>query len=245
MVGLGGAYTGAVSEPANVWFNPAVTALAEERGGFGLSYRRQYDLDELGEIDASMRHRWRHGLTVGAGFARFGESGLYLETRGTVAAAKALRDVYAIGIGVRYARTEFGDNEMAFAGASLDLGIAGRPVSDILAAFAVRGITLDGLYDNDDQNAGVISDASVAWSAPPDIVIAGVWSKEEGADSRFGLGQRLQIASGAEFVSGLRFDPVRYTLGARLTHRGGTFDYIYQSHPDLGGTHTIGIGWQW
>lgn len=245
IVGVGGAYTGAVDEPANVWFNPAVQALAGERGGFGLSYRRQYDLDELGEIDASARHRLRQGLTFGAGFSRFGESGLYLETRGVVAAAGEWRNKYAVGVGVRYARTEFGDNELAFAGASLDVGMAGHPVSDILAGFSVRGITLDKMYEDDDQNSGVTTEASLAWSAPPDFVIAGVWSKEEGEDSRFGLGQRLQIAHGAEFVSGLRFDPVRYTLGARLTHRGGTFDYIYQSHTDLGGTHTIGIGWRW
>jgi len=245
IVGVGGAYAGAVDEPATIWFNPAVMALAGEPGGFGLSYRRQYDLDELGEVSASVRRQLRHGLTLGAGFARFGQSGLYLETRGVLAVAEQWREKYALGIGMHYSRTEFGDNEMAFAGAALDLGVTGHPVPDILAGFSIRGITLDKLYDSDSQNPGVTTEATVAWSSPPEIVIAGVWSKEEGQDSRFGLGQRLQIASGAEFVSGLRFDPVRYTLGARLIHRSGTFDYVYQSHPDLGGTHTIGIGWTW
>lgn len=245
IVGVGGAYAGTADEAAVIWFNPALMAMAGERGGFELSYRRQYDLDELGEINASVRHRLRHGLTLGAGFARFGQSGLYLETRGVAGIAETLHEKYALGVGLRYQRTEFGDNEMAFAGTSLDAGVAASPLPDIQAGIAVRGITLDELYVNEDQNPGVTTEASVAWSAPPDIVIAGIWSKEEGEVSRFGLGQRLRIASGVEFVSGLRFDPIRYTLGGHLTHRGGTIDYTYQGHPDLGGTHTIGIGWLW
>ncbi len=245
LIGMGGAYAGAADEPAVIWFNPGMSALAPVGGGFGLSYLRQYDLEELGEVDASIRHQMRHGLTLGVGFARFGESDLYLETRGVVSVAEHWHEKYAVGVGIRYERTEFGDNEMAFAGSSLQFGMAGRPQPDILAGISVRGIALDDLYDINDQDPGVTTEASVAWSSPQAITLAGVWSKEAGEDSRFGLGQRLQIASGAEFVSGLRFNPVRYTLGARLTHRSGTFDYIYQSHPDLGGTHAIGIGWTW
>jgi len=245
IVGVGGAYTAAADESGVLWFNPALIALAEERGGFGLSYRRQYDLDELGEADASARYRAMRGLTVAAGFARFGESGLYQETRGIAALAEGLEEKWAFGAGLRYQRVEFGDGDMAFAGVSLDLGVAGRPVKNTTAGVSVRRITLDHLYAKAEQEPGSVVEASVAWSAPPDIVIAGVWSKQSDDDHSLGLGQRLRIASGAEFVSGLRFDPIRYTLGGRLTHRGGTIDYVYQSHPDLGGTHTIGIGWQW
>ena len=101
------------------------------------------------------------------------------------------------------------------------------------------------MYDDADLDPGVTTEVSVAWSAPPDITIGAVWSHEKGDDHRFGLGQRLQIVEGLEFVSGLRFDPVRYALGGRIFHGSGSIDYIYQSHADLGGTHTIGVAWHW
>jgi hypothetical protein len=245
IVGVGGAYAASPDESGTIWFNPALIALGKDRGAFSLSYRRQFALDELSEADASVRQHVPHRITVGAGFARYGESGLFLETRGILALAHAMHDDCSAGVSVRYHRTEFGDGDMVYTGASADLGVAGRPLEDVLAAISLRRLTLSSMYDDAADDPGTIAEATIAWSAPPDITIAAVWSKEEGEDDRFGIGQRLHVASEAEFISGLRFDPIRFTLGGRIVHRGGSIDYVYQSHPDLGGTHVIGVGWAW
>lgn len=245
LVGVGGAYAAAPGDAAVIWLNPAMVALARGRGELSISYRRLFELETLEELHASVRHRVGRVGTVGVGFARFGESGLYQESRGIFTLARRLKRGLAAGVGIQYERVEFGDNSHAASGASLDIGAALHPWGNTLVGLAVRNVSLDGTYPRSEDDRPVLVESSVAWSLPPDITIAGILSKEDGRDARFGVGQRLRVARHTEFLSGLRFDPIRYTLGGRLGHQRGALDYVYQSHPDLGGTHTIGASWRW
>jgi hypothetical protein len=184
---------------------------------------------------------------LGGGFSQFGQSGFYRESDAILAAATEIRKNWVIGTGLHYHRVEFGDNVKAYAGASLDLGLAAQPIPRIVASAVVRRITVERVYETDDPPP--IVELSAAWDGPS-ITLAGIWSKEHGAPSRFGIGQSLLISrslpwgAGLVFLSGLRFDPIRYSLGARITGGGGSFDYVYQNHPDLGGTHAIGVSFQ-
>jgi len=81
LVGLGGAYAADADDPGVIWINPAVSSLASSRGGATLSYRKHFDLDALKEMDASARIRVKSRWDIGSAFARYGETGLYLETR--------------------------------------------------------------------------------------------------------------------------------------------------------------------
>ncbi|GAB4319822.1 MAG: hypothetical protein Kow0074_09660 [Candidatus Zixiibacteriota bacterium] len=245
IVGVGGAFAMTPDEPGVVWMNPALAGLAESRGGAELSYRKHFDLDELREMDASIRHRLFGPYTLAAAFARYGEQDLYLESRVTMALGRRLGERYAAGIGLEYNRTEYGTGNADYTGISLTLSAAAVPLDHVVAAVSVRRIAIDDFYDGVADNPGLLSEVSLAWSAPPDISIGAVWSRTEGDQDRFGIGQRLRLVEGLEFLSGLRFDPVRYTLGGRFTHRMGSIDYVYLSHGDLGGTHTIGVSWQW
>jgi hypothetical protein len=117
-------------------------------------------------------------------------------------------------------------------------------VENVIAAAALKRIGVDDYYDGVADDPGIVGEVSVAW-AVTDVAIGAAWSRRESDDDRFGVGQRLRLVEGLEFISGLRFDPVRYTLGGRFTHRSGSIDYVYLSHDDLGGTHTIGVSWTW
>ncbi|MBD3298110.1 MAG: hypothetical protein GF341_05595 [candidate division Zixibacteria bacterium] len=245
IVGVGGAIAMTPDEPGVVWMNPALAMFANSRGGASLSYRKHFELDDLREMDASVRHRLFDDYTVSAAFARYGEQDLYLESRLTGAVARQFSDRYAAGIGIEYDRTEFGAGNAVYSGVSLTLSAAAEPLDHVIAAASLRRIAIDDFYDGVADNPGLLGELSVAWSAPPDITVGAVWSRAEDDDDRFGIGQRLRFVEGLEFISGLRFDPVRYTLGGRFTHRMGSIDYVYLSHNDLGGTHTIGVAWAW
>ncbi len=225
--------------------NPALAAFAPTRGGASLSYRKHFELDALREMDASIRHHLFDDYTMSVAFARYGERDLYLESRLTGGFGRRLGNRYAAGLGIEYDRTEFGSGDAVYSGISLTLGAAAQPVDNVVAAASLRQIAIDDFYDGVADNPGVLGEISVAWSAPPDITVGAVWSRAEDSDNRFGIGQRLRLVEELEFISGLRFDPVRYTLGGRFTHRMGSIDYVYLSHNDLGGTHTIGVAWQW
>ena len=242
LVAVGGTYTVVPDAAALIWVNPAVASLCEHRGGAEFSYRRLYDLDALEEITAAARVRFHRRWEIGGGFSRFGDVDLYQETRATATVARTLLTHWAVGGSWQVERVEFGDNEERFAGSHLGLYAAGKPAPHVLAGAAVRHISLDRIYDDDDRTPLV--ELSASWAAPPEIMIGGIWTIQRG-ENRFGLGQRLTLTRGIEFLSGVTFDPVRYMLGARLSYVGGVIEYAYQSHPDLGGTHVFGFGWRW
>ena len=241
--GVGGAYGAVPYAPAALWSNPAIVVFGGGRAAASLSYRRLFEwagLDEvLGTVVVPVGSRYTLG--VGAGY--FGDAALYGEFTGLVTGAVRLPGHWAVGTGLRYRRTEFGGGTVTYSGASLDLGAAWRPRHDILAAVALREIRIDRLYEQGNPPTAI--DASLAWSLPPDLTIAGRWYKEGDRAARFGVGQVLRLTESGSFLSGLRFDPIRYALGARLMHQSVVLDYVYQSHPDLGGTHSIGIGGRW
>ncbi|MEW5702900.1 MAG: hypothetical protein AB1792_11825 [Candidatus Zixiibacteriota bacterium] len=242
IIALGGAYAADPDGAGLLWINPAMRQLSAQDGSGEISYRSLYGLSELEEITAGVWHRVARRIGLGVGFSRFGESGLYLETQGVLAAAFRLRPGWTVGTTWEFQRVEYGQNESRYNGANLALALAARPVSSVVAGAALRRIDVDPLYTGENRNPAV--EISAAWSAPPDITLAGIWAAQPGHD-RFGLGQRLRLGRGVEFLSGLTFDPIRYSLGGRIAYWGGTIDYAYQSHADLGGTHLIGFGWRW
>jgi len=245
IVGIGGAYAGALEDAGALWLNPGATG-EPGHSSVSLSYRRLWELADLGEVAASMRQSIGSGVSVGAGFNRFGSAGLYQEYDALAVASFRASTRMTAGVGLHYLRTEFGDNEVAAAGAFLDAGVMATSRSGVSAGAAVRRIPVDGLYnDMQAEDPGMLYELSAAWSAPSELTIAGIWTHEEDGDNRFGIGQRMTLGAGAEFLAGLRFDPVRYTLGGQVHHGGGALHYVYQSHSDLGGTHTIGVSWGW
>lgn len=244
IVGLGGAYTGANGDAGALWLNPAMV-WEPERGHADLAYRQLWELRDLSEGIATVRHSFARRHSAGLGFRRFGRSPLYQETDAMASVGFRTSRRSAVGASVHYQRTEFGDNDAAYAGAFLDLGLSVTPRPDVIVGAAIRQITLDGLYDHSDWNPETLYEISAAWHAPSEITLAGIWTRERDGRNRFGIGQRLPFGHAIEFVAGLRFDPVRYSLGGVLQHAGGLLHYVYLSHPELGGTHTLGLGWGW
>lgn len=247
IVGLGGAYAGVPGDPATIWLNPAFGVLAPATVRAALATRNLYQLSALQERIGSLALRLRNGAVVGGGLSQFGQAGLYVESKALLTAALGLRRNLALGVGLHYNHVEFGDNVQAYAGSSLALAVASRPSRGIVAGVVVRRIYLDHIYEMGDSPAEF--ETSVAWEGP-DITLAGVWSKSPGETSRIGIGQSLRVAgdlplgAGLLFLSGLRFSPVRYSLGARILARGGSLDYVYESHPELGGTHVLGVSFR-
>jgi hypothetical protein len=215
-------------------------SLATTETAVELSYRRLYGLSDLEDVAAQAYY---HLGQVSAGLAinRFGAPGLYQEYTMTGAGSVLVRENLSIGTAVQYSSAEFGDNQARYAGGYLMMSAAIRPVRSILMSGAIRGIMLDRVYLVDPTDP--IFEGAISWSSPSEIALGATWVKDQYGDHRFAFGQVLSLGQNVDFLAGLRFDPIRYSLGGRANYSGLAVVYAYSGHPDLGATHSFGIAW--
>lgn len=238
--GVAGVVTLLPSSPSVITSHPSLTAFAENPSAGELSYRQLYGLTELEDLAIQARHRIRNA-SVGFAISRFGESGLYQEYAITAGSSLLLKPRFSLGVAMEYRSAEFGDGQSRYAGANLILSASYRPVASTLTSVSVRRLEIDPVYD--DYDSDPVYEASVAWKSPSEVALGAVWTRERDGEHRFALGQVLNLGRNLEFLSGLRFDPVRYSLGGRASYQGMSLVYTYNGHPDLGSTHSFGLGW--
>lgn len=238
---VGGIFTIIPDQPSQATTNAALLVHEDSRLAAELSYSEPYGMSELEQVSLYGKARL-HRLGFGIGIARAGQSGLYQETAINLAVAFRVRPELGVGGTFTHLRTEFGDNTMAFAGSSLAFSVSASPVASILIGATARNLVTNDLYEGEINQP--IGEVSIAWSAPPDVTIGGSWTKQRRGDSRFGLGQVIRLHKSVDFLAGLRFDPVRFSLGGELAFHGASLVYCYQGHPDLGATHSFGLAWR-
>lgn len=220
--------------------HPALIGFGTSQTSAQLSYRQLFGLEELEDFAAHVTHKHRR-LGGALSMSRFGQAGLYQEYTVSAASSFQVRPDVSFGAAVLYRSAEFGENQSRYAGAELALSAAYHPIKSILLSAAARRLTVDQIYDNLDTDP--VYEASLAWTSPSEVSIGAIWTRERQGEHRFALGQILTLTQNLEFLSGLRFDPVRYTLGGRAIYRGMSLVYAYEGHSDLGATHSFGLSW--
>ncbi len=238
--GVAGVVTLIPSSPSVLATHPSLTAFADRQRAAEFSYRQLYGLGELEDLAIQAHHR-THRFTPGFAINRFGESGLYQEYSITAGSSFLLRPRLAFGGAIEYRSAEFGDGQSRYAGANLALSASYKPTTSVLFSTSARQLSLDRIYE--DYDSDPVYEASVAWKAQSEVALGALWTRERAGDHRFALGQVLRLGQNFEFLSGLRFEPVRYSLGGRAYYQGMSLVYTYNGHPDLGATHSFGFGW--
>lgn len=219
---------------------PALLGFAAPKSSAELSYRQLFGLGEMEDFALHASHRM-HRASGGLSVTRFGQSGLYQEYSLSGALAYRFRLDLTAGVGLQYTSAEFGEGDSRYAGADLVLSVAYRPVTSLLVSSAIRRLDLDRIYDS--YVTDPVYEVSLAWASPSEVSLGAIWTREGPGDHRFALGQILNLTENLDFLAGLRFDPIRYTLGGRALYRGMSLAYAYEGHSDLGATHSFGLGW--
>ncbi len=238
--GVAGVVTLVTSSPSISFSHPALMGFTGSKTSAELSYRQLYGLGELEDFALHARHKVGR-CDGGLSLMRFGESRLYQEYTLSGASSFQIRPQLSVGASIQYTSAEFGDGRSRYAGAGFSLSAAYRPVASVLVSGAARRLTIDRIYDDIDTDP--VYEASLAWASPSGVSLGAIWTRERQGDHRFALGQILNLNQNLDFLAGLRFDPVRYTLGGRALCRGMALIYAYEGHPDLGSTHSFGLSW--
>lgn len=219
---------------------PALMGFAVPQSSAELSYRQLFGLSDLEDFALHAVHSM-HRVSGGLSIMRFGKTGLYQEYSLSGALAYRFRQDLTVGAGLQYTSAEFGDGQSRYAGANLVVSAAYRPVASLIVSSAIRRLALDRIYDG--YVTDPVFEASLAWTSPSEVSLGAIWTREGQGDHRFALGQILNLTDNFDFLAGLRFDPVRYTLGGRALYREMSVVYAYEGHSDLGATHSFGLSW--
>lgn len=238
--GVAGVVALVPSSPSVSLSHPALMGFANSKTSAEISYRQLFGLSELEDLTVHARHKYRR-FNGGMSVARFGKAGLYQEYTLSGASSFQVRQDLAVGAALQYTSTEFGDAQSRYAGAELALSAAYRPVTSLLVSVGTRRLTLDRTYN--DIETDPVYEASIAWTSVSEVSLGAIWTRERQGDHRFALGQVLNLTRSIDFLAGLRFNPVRYTLGGRALHGGIALIYAFEGHPDLGSTHSFGVSW--
>lgn len=237
---VGGVVTLVPSSPSVSFSHPAMLGFTITQTSAEVSYRQLFGLSELEDVAVHAAHRFRL-LSGGLSITRFGEAGLYQEYTVSGAIAYRIRTEISVGTTLRYSSAEFGDGQSRYAGADLALSASYRPVAAVLASASIYRVSLDRIYDDFDTDP--VYEASIAWTSPSEVALGAIWTRERPGEHRFALGQVLNLSTNLDFLAGLRFEPVRYTLGGRAHYQGMSLVYAYEGHSDLGATHSFGFSW--
>ncbi len=237
---VGGVVALIPESPSIATSHPSLIGFATPHTSAELSYRQLFGLQELEEFAAHVSQKYKR---LGGAFSisRFGEAGLYQEYTVSGASSFQVRPDVTIGAALLYRSAEYGEDQSRYAGAELAISAASRPVAPILITAAVRRLTADKIYD--DLDIDPVYEASLAWTSPAEVSLGVIWTRERQGEHRFALGQILNLTQNLDFLAGLRFDPVRYTLGGRALYRVISLVYAYEGHSDLGATHSFGLSW--
>ena len=97
-----------------------------------------------------------------------------------------------------------------------------------------RGGLKEGIREAREERRQVEGETAEGTRCDPD---------RENEEHRFALGQVLSLSKTVDVLAGLRFDPIRYSLGGRAAYGGMSLSYAYLGHPELGATHAFGFCW--
>ena len=221
---------GAVSS----FLNPAGLAELDQAESF-LSYSNQFGLSELSQEAVGIGFNLKRvGLAVG--LANFGKANFYQEQRVNLSAGKEIVSGVNLGITLNYLilKAEGYENQNA---AALDLGFQWEK-----SKFRLGGVVKNV---NQPQIGGDVVlrnyNFGVLYKALPEVNLSAGLYYDTDFKEQVQLGQELNLSDNFALRAGFQTEPNRYSFGAGFLWSKIEIDYAYVNHPELGGSHGVGM----
>jgi len=221
---------GAVSS----FLNPAGLARLDRAESF-LSYSDQFGLRELSQEAIGIGLHFKK-LGVGLGVANFGKADFYQEQRVNLSAGKEIISGVDLGITASYLMLKAEGYETQSA-VALDLGFEWEK-SKFEIGGAVKNV-------NQPQIGGDVVlrnyDLGLLYKALPEVNLSAGLYYDIDFKEQVQLGQELNLSDNFALRAGFQTEPNRYSFGAGFLWKRMEIDYAYVNHPELGGSHGVGM----
>jgi len=204
-----------------------------------LGYSNQFGLAELSQEVVSFGSRLKN-TGLAAGFSSFGKTDFYQEQKVSLSAGRQLVSGAGVGVSVNYLllKADGYERQDAF---SLDLGLL----------WEKDKFKLGGVVKNLNQprigGDRVLRNyyLGVSYSTLEQISLtAGLYYDTE-FEEQVQLGQETNLSDNLVLRFGFQTEPNRYSLGAGFAWTKLEIDYAFVNHPELGGSHIIGMKLRW
>jgi len=216
------------------FLNPAGLAELDRAESF-LSYSNQFGLSELSQeaIGVGLNIK-RVGLAVG--LANFGKADFYQEQRVNLSAGKEIISGVDLGITASYLilKAEGYETQNAVA---LDLGFQWEK-SKFKIGGMVKNVNqpeIGGDVVLRNYNLGVL------YRALPEVNLSAGLYYDTDFKEQVQLGQELNLSENFALRAGFQTEPNRYSFGAGFFWKKMEIDYAFVNHPELGGSHGVGM----
>jgi hypothetical protein len=235
MGGNGGAHS--------AFFNPSLLGMQTQKS-LRVDYYSRYSLKELATLSGGFCYPNR-ALPVGLHVASFGYDE-YRESLFRFSAGKQLNASWALGVGLQYAVLQSGILESDATRISADIGVAFRPVDNLLAGLSIINFPSVLLNEEgvDSKRIGAyLAELNMNWDIMSDVLItAGIARcKETPFSASFGM-EYLPLDD-FRLRAGVRTSPLQPSMGMGYRFNGIVVDAAMIYHPVLGANLGLGLSY--
>lgn len=204
-----------------------------------LEYGNQFGLSDLTSEAASLGYRFKT-IGMAAGLSNFGKSDFYQEQRISLSAGKEILNNLSLGMTARYLLLKaagYSDQDAI----ALDLGFLWQK-DRLKTGGVVKNINQPNIGGDQilrNYNVGVI------YSVLPQVALSAGIYYDTDFKEQVQLGQETSLSENFALRLGFQTEPNRYSLGAGFSWSKLGIDYAFVNHPDLGGSHVVGMKIKW
>lgn len=234
---LGGAGVALQGSPWAVLVNPAALAPLEHRVLAAAYTPSTFGLAELSRAGAAYAEPFG-GFSLGASAATFGFE-LYRETEIALAGGIDVTETVSAGAALRacFLAVEGYGQDFSVA---VDVGVLVRFAESLTWGVAIGNVNGARITAEREPLPRVFV-TGVAYRPVPDLTLTLDLAKDPEHPLEVRGGAGFRILNALELRAGTATEPSAFTAGAGVEWDLLRFDYAFESHPDLGPTHRIGL----
>ena len=247
--GLGGAYVAVADDAEAMYWNPAALRLLPG-GETSAEIGRPFGLEQADQLAFAWVQPTVAG-SMGLAMSSTGENDYYRESVLRFAFSRDVGRHLLLGASASVLSIDIQPTYGADWAPGLDLGAMWRFDHRLRVAAALRNLNRPALADGEvrQRMAGRLG---IAFDAEVGVLVGVDLALEENLPARLHVGQEIRVHSMLALRAGLEFAagsvdenttaaPPRYSLGFGAGGSRMRVDYAFVDHPNLDGTHRVGI----
>ena len=238
--GMGSAFVALSNDGWGLFYNPAGLATINRYEASIYYSPSAFGLSEL-SLSAAIAVLPTSIGSFGIGLRRYGFE-LYREMSGTLSYSNILSDLM-LGVNLNYHSVSI-VNYGSAGTIGIDVGAKMKLLEDIDWGISIKNGNAPTIGSAKEELPQVFS-TGIAYFPIVNLTLAADYRKEVKRDGSLRFGTEYRIIDEVALRAGTSRKPIEYYSGLGVRYSVFQFDYAYEGHQELGGTHHLGLTIRW